>query len=515
MIKDKKKMKLWWTDIPDPDVIRVDNTYYMTSTTMHFTPGCPIMKSKDLDQWEIVNYVYDVLETSDEMTLKNGKHDYGRGSWASCFRYANDTFYVAFAAYNANKTYMFQSKRIESNQWDRYTLEGIYHDMSLLFDEDGRVYMVYGSGTIRVIELTSDAAAVKPNGMNQVIIPNTDVGGEGGLLAEGSHIYKRNGMYYIFLIAWPCAPESSGRRIQLCYRSDRIDGTYEGNVVLDDDMGFHHMGVAQGGIFDTGDGEWYSLMFQDHGSVGRIPVLVPVCWEDGWPVFGDHGKLPDRNAAGSEIFARIPAVESDGFDDPASLGSQWQWNHNCDNRYWSLSERPGWLKLSNGTICRNLSDAHNTLTQRTFGPVCSGEVLLDSSDMRNGDFAGLGAFQDQYGYVGVMIEEDTAKVIMAMAEPEPFDPAAMNYELGKAEVIAECIPLNQRELYLRIDFDFRDMADTADFYYSLDGSSWIGIGRRLKMSYRLTHFAGYRFALFSYATKETGGTAFFDFLKVT
>lgn len=201
MIIDKKKMKLWWTDIPDPDVIRVGNTYYMTSTTMHFTPGCPIMKSKDLDQWEIVNYVYDVLETSDEMTLKNGKHDYGRGSWASCFRYANDTFYVAFAAYNANKTYMFQSKRIESNQWDRYTLEGIYHDMSLLFDEDGRVYMVYGSGTIRVIELTSDAAAVKPNGMNQVIIPNTDVGGEGGLLAEGSHIYKRNGMYYIFLIA--------------------------------------------------------------------------------------------------------------------------------------------------------------------------------------------------------------------------------------------------------------------------------------------------------------------------
>ena len=165
-IGHKRGMHIWWTDIPDPDVIRVDDTYYMTSTTMHFTPGCPIMRSKDLVHWEIVSYVYDILETSDEMALKNGRHDYGRGSWASCLRYANHTFYVAFTAYNANKTYIFQTKDIESNKWDRYTLEGIYHDMSLLFDEDGKVYMVFGSGTIRVIELTSDAKAVKPKGMD-------------------------------------------------------------------------------------------------------------------------------------------------------------------------------------------------------------------------------------------------------------------------------------------------------------------------------------------------------------
>ncbi|MCQ4833402.1 glycoside hydrolase, partial [Hungatella sp. SL.1.14] len=93
-------------------------------------------------------------------------------------------------------------------------------------------------------------------------------------------------MYYIFLISCPPAPLHSGRRIELCYRSDRIDGVYEGRVVLDSDMGFHNMGVAQGGIFVTAGGEWYSLLFQDHGSTGRIPVLVPVTWEDGWPVFG-------------------------------------------------------------------------------------------------------------------------------------------------------------------------------------------------------------------------------------
>jgi beta-xylosidase len=140
--------------------------------------------------------------------------------------------------------------------------------------------------------------------------------------------------------------------------------------------------------------------------------------------------------------------------------------------------------------------------------------MLDISNMKNGDFAGLCAFQDQYGYVGVKAEADGAKVIMAMAKPEPFEPDNMEYKTGKPEVIAESILLNQKVIYLRIDFDFRDMADTADFYYSLDGSRWSGIGRQLNMSYRLTHFVGYRFALFSYATKETGGSAWFDYFKV-
>lgn len=511
---EKRATRVWWTDIPDPDVIRVGDTYYMTSTTMHFTPGCPVMKSNDLIHWEIISYVYDVLENSDEMSLNHGRHDYGRGSWASCIRYAGGTFYAAFAAYNSDKTYVFQTKCIENSNWDRYVLPGIYHDLSILFDDDGRVYMVYGSGAIRVIELTADARAVKPGGLDKVIIPKTDAGGGDGLPAEGSHIYKRNGMYYIFLIAWPKASPASGRRIELCYRSDRIDGFYEGRVVLDSDMGFHNQGVAQGGIFETGDGTWYSLLFQDHGSVGRIPVLVPVAWEDGWPVFGTKGRLPDIQSPAAEMLDGSDVIRPDEFDG-AALALCWQWNHNCDNRFWSLGERPGWLTLTNGRICRSLSDAPNTLTQRTHGPVCSGWVLLDVSGMKAGDFAGLAAFQDQYGYVGVMAAEDSTSIIMASAEQSPFDPAQMRYETGRPEVIEESIPLEQKRVFLRIDFDFRDMADTADFYYSLDGRSFSRIGRRLFLSYRLTHFVGYRFGLFSYATKETGGSASFDFFSVS
>jgi len=511
---NKIKNPIIWADVPDPDVIRVNDVYYMTSTTMHFTPGCPVMKSNDLVNWEIVNYVYDVLEDSDIMTLQNGKHDYGRGSWASCLRYHNSTFYVALAAYNTNKTYVFHTKDIEKGEWDRYILEGIYHDMSLLFDDDNRVYMVYGAGAIKVIELNSEVTDILPNGMNKTIIPKTDVGGKGGLPAEGAHIYKLNGWYYIFLIAWPPASEISfGRRIVICYRSRKIDGDYEGRVLLDDDLGFHNMGVAQGGIVDTPKGEWYSVLFQDHGAVGRIPVLVPVTWESDWPVFGTNGKVP------KEMFLPLydtkikSIVISDDFDD-SQLALEWQWNHNPDNRFWSLDERPGWLKLTTGSLCRNLSDARNTLTQRTMGPTCVGSVLIDVANMKNGDYAGLGALQDEYGFIGVKMEDGQKSIIMKKATPVNYPHYSMNYETGRSEIEVESIPLSQDKVYMQIRFDFRDMVDVADFYYSLDGKKWHYIGERLQMSYRLTHFVGYRFALFNYATREIGGAVYFDYLNI-
>lgn len=199
------KNPIIWADVPDVSVIRVEDTYYMTSTTMHMNPGIPVMKSKDLVNWEIVNYVYDILAANDKQTLTNGQNIYGQGSWASNIRYHNGMFYVVFASNDIGKTYIFQTTNIEKGPWEKYELAGgVYHDMSLLFDDDGRVYLVYGNGTIRVIELTSDATAVKPGGMNKVIIQNASApGGSGGLGAEGSHIYKVNGKYYIFNISWP------------------------------------------------------------------------------------------------------------------------------------------------------------------------------------------------------------------------------------------------------------------------------------------------------------------------
>ena len=487
-------------DIPDPSVIRVGDLYYMTSTTMYFTPGCPVMKSYNLADWEIAGYVYDTLDYNDHMTLQNGKHDYGRGSWASCLRYHEDIFYVSFVAYNTGKTYIFQTNDIENGPWRKYTIEGIYHDMSILFEGD-RVFMVYGAGEIKLIELTSDATAIKPGGIAKTIIKNADPTGGTGL-AEGAHIYKLNGMYYIFIIAWP----KGRRRIQVCYRANAIDGEYESKIILDNDMGFQNAGVAQGGIVDTPAGKWHAILFQDHGAVGRVPVVMPVSWEDNWPVIDEGAKKQSISSVG-EI------VKSDDFDN-TNLLLQWQWNHNPVNTHWSLSKRPGWLRLTTSHVAGSLSGARNTLTQRTFGTMCSGTVKIDVSHMKNGDYAGIGALQDQYGFVGIKMADDAKHIVMATAPQTEKSYEVGAYKTGIPEIERESVPLTENTLYLRVDFDFTNAIDEAEFYYSLCQNKWTKIGGKLKMSYRLSHFTGYRFALFNFATKSLGGYVDFDWFRV-
>ncbi|RUT36514.1 hypothetical protein EJP77_05965 [Paenibacillus zeisoli] len=508
------KNPIIWADVPDVDVIRVNDTYYMTSTTMHMNPGVPIMKSKDLVNWEIVNYVYDRLAETDKQTLSNGQNIYGQGSWASSIRFHNGKYYVVFASNDIGKTYIFQTTDIEKGPWEKYELAGgVYHDMSLLFDDDGRVYLVYGGGAIKVIELTSDATAIKAGGMNKTIIQNASApGGSGGLGAEGSHIHKINGKYYIFNISWP----AGSIRTELVHRADAIDGPYEGKVALRSGSNSNSAGVAQGGIVQASDGQWYGMLFQDYGSVGRIPFIIPVTWsQDGWPVFGDV------NDTGIAAELSRSWVSSDNFDQRAeksgayhgetasgeavyngsNLGLVWQWNHNPDNRFWSLTDRPGYLRLTTGRTSTSILDARNTLTQRTFGPESSGITAIDTSHMKDGDYAGIAAFQKNYGFVGVKMSGTTKSVVM------------VNGSSGSA-VEAASIPVNQNIIYLKTELDFKNRTDKAYFYYSLDGEHWAAIGNTLQMSYTLPHFMGYRFALFNFATKTTGGYVDFDYFKL-
>jgi len=484
------KNPIIWADVPDPSVIRVGDTYYMTSTTMHMNPGVPVMKSTNLVDWEIVNYVYDVLAAGDAQTLSNGQNEYGKGSWASSLTYHDGVFYVVFSSQTVGKTFIFRTRDIENGPWDRSTIS-FTHDMSLLFDDDGRVYLVHGGGDIRVLELTADATEIKTGGLNQVIIRNASaVVGRGVILpAEGAHIHKINGRYYIFLITWP----RGGMRTQICFRSDNITGPYEGRVVLED------AGIAQGGIIDTPDGQWYALLFGDRGAVGRIPYLVPVTWEDGWPVFGIDGKVPKDT--GIPLDSRSMIVASDEFNG-SNLSLVWQWNHNPDNRYWSLTERPGYLRLINGSVSTSILDARNTLTQRMFGPKCSAAVAIDVSNMRHGDYAGLAAFQKNYGFVGVKVSQKEKYIIM------------VNASSGTA-VEVESVPIAQNTVYLKVEGDFRDQRDRAYFYYSLDGYQWHAIGDTLRMSYTMPHFMGYRFALFSFATVDAGGYVDYDWFRMT
>ena len=145
-----------WADVPDIAVIRVGDTYYMSSTTMHMCPGLPIMKSKDLVNWEIASYAYETLADTDELNLKDGKNDYGRGSWASSLRYHHGTFYATTFSLSTGRTYIFSTKNPNQTPWKETSFTPLFGDHSLFFDDDGRAYMVAGNGRMRVTELKPD-----------------------------------------------------------------------------------------------------------------------------------------------------------------------------------------------------------------------------------------------------------------------------------------------------------------------------------------------------------------------
>jgi beta-xylosidase len=486
-----------WADVPDMAVVRVGDSYYMSSTTMHLSPGLPIMRSKDLVNWQLIGYAYDTLGDNAALTLQDGRNAYGAGSWASSLRYHNGAFYVSTFSSTTGKTHVYTTKDIENGPWSESSFRPALHDHSLFFDDDGRVFMIHGAGNIRLTELTADVSGIKPGGLDQVIITNASrvAGPNVGLPAEGSQMRKINGKYYLCNITWP----RGGIRTELVHRSDKLTGPYEGRVALSD------LGVAQGGLIDTPHGDWYAVLFQDHGAVGRTPFLVPVKWQEGWPVMGVDGKVP--------MTLRIPAaaggvgnlVVSDEFDrNPGQppLPMAWQWNHNPDNHYWSLSQRPGFLRLVTGRVDVDLVHARNSLTQRTFGPECSGTTAIDVDNMKDGDFAGLAVLQKQYGFVGVKRSGEAKSVVMVSAE-------------SNAPVEVESVPLAGKTVFLKLDCDFKDRVDKAYFFYRLDGGAWKAVGKPLRMTYTLPHFMGYRYALFNYATKIAGGSVDFDYFRVS
>lgn len=273
-----------FSDVPDASIIRVDEHYYMSSTTMHMSPGVPIMKSNDLVNWELIGYAYETLVDNDAMNLSEGKNAYGRGSWASCLRYHDGIYYLSTFAQTSGKTHIFKTDDIEKGNWEEISFTPSYHDHTIFFDEDGKIYMIWGAGELKMVELKHDLSGIIPE-TEKVLIANASIpaGDNIMLQAEGSQIFKLNGYYYLFNIVWP----RDGMRTVLVHRANNIHGPYEGKVVLED------RGIAQGGLVDTEEGNWYAYLFRDYGAVGRIPYLVPVRWEEDWPVLGEHGKVPD------------------------------------------------------------------------------------------------------------------------------------------------------------------------------------------------------------------------------
>lgn len=483
-----------WADVPDPDVIRVGDDFYMVSTTMHLMPGCPVMHSKDLVNWETIGYVFDTLNDSPRYDLVGGTV-YGKGQWATSIRYRDGIFYVLFSPNDEPwRSYIYKATD-PAGPWELHTRTDHFHDASLLLDDDGKAYVIYNGGEIKLRELNDDLSGVKEGGIDKVIIyPDATETG----LHEGSRVVKYNGKYYAFVISWPAGKP----RRQLCYRADNIEGPYEKMVVLESQFGgFPYVG--QGCLVDDTDGNFWGVIFQDRGGVGRILTLNPCTWKDGWPMLGDaDGKVPDKieKKICSEFEGKV--AESDDFDGKKSIF--WQWNHNPVDSAWNLTERPGFLRLKTARVVPNIFEAPNTISQRTEGPYSEATVKLDVSGMKPGDHAGLAAFNGDTGLIEVVCGKDGKSIVFKETSVKLGGRSHKVTDVIEKNELS--IPLKHNDVYFRIKTDFMPGRDIATFFYSLDGENWQQMGGEFKMIFDYRRFfMGTRFAIFNYATESLGG----------
>jgi beta-xylosidase len=500
-----------WADYPDPDLIRVEDTYYMISTTMHFMPGGVILRSYDLINWEVATHIYDILDNTQEQKLEGEKQIYGKGMWAASLRYNKGKFYVCFVANDTHKTYLYTSSDI-NGPWKKQEVEGFYHDCSLLFDDDDRIYIIYGNTEIHLTELKEDLSGPKLCGLNRIIIREK---GEFNLGYEGAHFYKINGKYYIFLIH--ILKSGYARRTQACFLANSITGEFVGGDVFDDDMGYYNSGVAQGGIVDTPDGKWYAMLFQDHGAVGRIPVLVPLHFEKNFPVFDKAAPKYIEISSTRPGYEYKPLVGNDDFiyesDEKGMvrLKDIWQWNHTPSNKLWSVTEKPGTYRIKTGKICNNINYALNTLTQRAMGPTCEATVTLDGSNLKDGDYAGLCFLISSYGLIALTKEH--SKYYLVMLARDNGDKSIFGNLIDNEPGTEYArIPISGNKVILKAKGYFENNRDECEFYYK-DVEEWKKLGITHNMVWKMDQFVGCRFGLFLYSTREIGGVAEFSEFK--
>lgn len=500
---------LFYDEFSDPDMIRVGSDYYLTGTTMHAMPGLPVLHSRDLVNWRFLSYVVERLDLGPDFRLQEGKEIYGQGVWAPCFRYHKGTYYI-FANVNRFGLQVFRASD-PAGPWKHNRLNRPLHDISVLFDDDGKIYAVFGGRRIRIVELNADLTDLVP-GTERVLI------GEELGMGEGSHFYKFKGRYYI-VSAIP-----GGHVPMKCARADKLEGPWEVKTISEgESLGIgqsyrlkngrqwdppfditppkpgdaNSLTLHQGGIVDTVKGEWWGFSMQDHNSVGRLTALSPVTWVDGWPYFGLPGNLtrtpsiwvkPDT---GHVEPVTSPYERSDDFSKPV-LKPVWQWNHVPDDSKWSLTARPGYLRL-HSLPAADIRWARNSLTQRAIGPESTATTVLDAAGLRAGDVAGLALLNLPYSWVG--IKRDGDRFVLAY-----FDQTA-------GESIIRRLEKPRISFRVHCDFD----RDIARFSYSVAGDNFVPVGGELKLPYQLKTFQGVRYTLFHFNTSGSpGGYADFD-----
>jgi xylan 1,4-beta-xylosidase len=509
---------LFFEDTPDPSMIRVGGDYYLACSSMHLMPGLPIMHSRDLVNWQLINYCFDRFNPGPEYAFQKGTPGrtdaYGNGIWAPSFVYraATKTYYV-FANVNNHTTQVYFTQD-PYGRWEHYEMKKGFHDLSVFFDDDGRSYVCWGCRDVQLAQLNDSLTDIIP-GTQQTITH------EGG---EGSHMYKINGKYYIiWAIPGANTPMLAGVADQPYgpYRVEKIcDRNHLGVYSIpgvkttpkrggkftfwsDEPDQNAYVTAHQGGIIDTPDGQWWGYAMQDHTSMGRITNLSPVTWQDGIPYFG----LPGNLAQTPKVWVKpdLPKqpmttlVERNDNFNSTKLGLAWEFNHLPIDSLWSLTEAPGVLRLHT-TPAKDFWTARNSLTQRTVGLQSETCVELSPAGLQNGDVAGMALLLWPYAWIGVERQADGLCVKMYNQTAYP----------SLTAVDSVMLPAATRTL------TFRTLTDAdlgkAHFSYSVNGSrTFRDLGNNVHLHFDMTTFQGPRHALFAFnRAGRFGGYADFD-----
>lgn len=493
-----------YADYSDPDLIRVGGDYYMVASSFHFSPGIPVLKSRDLVHWTIVGHVLPRLPFAPEYDMpgpfklddtKSKPVDgtrYASGVWAPAIRHHNGLFYVYWATPDEG-VFMSTAEKAEG-PWAppvQVIARPKLEDPCPFWDDDGTAWLVHsvvGAGPIILHRMSPDGKTVLDEG--KVIIQDK----EKLPILEGPKLYKRNGFYYILA---PIGGVEKG--VQVALRARSIEGPYEWKVVLSQGTTALE-GPHQGGWVETPSGQGWFAHFNSTGAFGRIVHLQPVQWVDDWPVMGQ----PIPGTYGGQPVSVFPmpdtgvAPTGDRLQDSDEftgrrLGLQWSWNHNPDDKAWSLSARPGFMRLTAGKA-EQITTARNTLTQILQGPDRRITARLDISRLKDGQRAGLSLFGVRPSWIGAVRDGRATHLTLSSEGGETRGP------LVKAKTI---------QLRAEVTEDQK-----VRYAYSLDdGRSFQPMGEPIQLA-RFSWWKGSRPALFTFSKGEAGGAVDIDWIRL-
>lgn len=415
------KNPIIFADYSDPDVIRAGDTYYMTASSFNYVPGLPILTSKDLVNWKLVNYAIDKIDYDNYDMPQHAK-----GVWAPAIRYHNGCFYIYYGM--PDEGIFMVSTKDPLGKWDAPVLvlegKGLI-DSCPFWDDDGKAYVIHGYAKSRIgfksylgiFPMSEDGT--KAIGEDHILYN----GVETQPTIEGPKVYKRNGYYYILA---PAGGVKTGWQTAL--RSKNIYGPYEEKIVMKQGNTIVN-GPHQGGLVDTVNGDEWFLHFQDRGLYGRIVHMQPVVWENDWPVMGENAKdgcgepclvckKPDTGV--SEAPCSLEA--SDDFEEP-KLNLMWQWLGNPKDNFCSLTAKQGFLRLyalnPSGEKEPVLWNCANVLTQKLVCPFFKASACLHIDGIQENEQAGMVMMGGHYAYLAVrMINGEKALVYAGAYDAE-------------------------------------------------------------------------------------------------